>query len=252
MELLRLIKLKQYAANENVKMVMSIDCAATLCGSDFDHDQALKLSGIRKSEYAKKKQLFESLLDLAKKVNLNEICAQLELNDLVKSDAKQLLVEYKKRPTFKDDISSAHCIAMAIYQSGKLRKVKLSKIKSKLITISKLDTGRWKKFEEEWDSWISQDSPLSQASKPKKTSADSPDDTCKQKKSLLLTQMFFNDRFFIFSVDQNPHEQSASNGTQRIESDAESYEDWRDRMIRRAKCELEKREQNNTRMIPAQ
>lgn len=176
MELVRLIKLKQYAVNDNIKAVMSIDCAATLCGDDFDHEQALSLSGLKKTDYARKKHLFETLLDLAKKLNLNEICAQLEINDVIKNDAKQLLNEYKKRTTFKDDINSAHCITMAIHQSCKLRKTKVNKIKSKLIALSKLDSARWKKFEEEWDRWIQESSPLSQKSNTKSASTESHGD----------------------------------------------------------------------------
>lgn len=141
-------------------MVLCLDCASMLCASGIDSKEAIKLSGLKKLEYNRQKQLFEKLLSLTKKVNLNEICAQLGLDDVIKSDVSTLLMKYSKRKDFKDDISSAHCIAMAIYQVWNYRKQKGSGVKQRLIALSKLNTGKWKEFEADWAKWIEQESPL--------------------------------------------------------------------------------------------
>lgn len=155
-----MIKTKGFAGSEPTKIVLCIDCASTLCASGIDHAEALKLSGLKKMEYNRNKQLFEKLLSLTKKINLNEICAQLELNDVIKNDAAALLTKYSKKKDFKDDINSAHCIAMAIYQVWIYRKQKGSGVKQRLITLSKLNTTKWKEFEADWTKWIDEESPL--------------------------------------------------------------------------------------------
>lgn len=143
-------------------MVFSIDCAASIYGNDAcDLEQALKLSGLKKSEYGRKKQIFETLLEIAKKLTLSEICAQLALNDVIKNDAEQLLKAYsRKKQLCSSDIDSPHNLSMAIYQCCKRKKMKITKIKSQLGSISRLDSGQWKKFEEEWDKWIEQEQPF--------------------------------------------------------------------------------------------
>lgn len=147
-------------AAEPTKWVLCLDCASTLCASAFDLKKAIELSGGKKGEYGRKKQLFEKLLSLDKKINLNEICAQLELNDVMKSDVAALLSKYSKRTDFKDDINSAHCVAMAIYQVWNHRKQKRSGVKQRLVALSKLNTTKWKEFEADWAKWIEEESPL--------------------------------------------------------------------------------------------
>lgn len=166
-ELLRLINLKQSAWNETLKIVMSINCAADECGTDFDHESAMKRCNLRKKEYNKQKELFEKLLNLSRGLSLSEICAQFELNDAMKNTAAQLLNEYKKRQTLLSDINSQQALSsMAIYQSCKLKKFKgLTSIKTKLIQLSKLNPNSWKQLETEWNSWIEKSSPLSEQKK---------------------------------------------------------------------------------------
>lgn len=157
-------------------MILCIDCASTLCACGIDSTEALKLSGLQKTEYNRKKQLFEKLLSLNKRINLNEICAQLELNEAMKSDVTALLIKYSMKKDFKDDINSAHCIAMAIYQVWNHRKQKSSGVKQRLIALSKLNKTKWKEFESEWAKWIEKESPLNRNvkanAKPEQSIAD--------------------------------------------------------------------------------
>lgn len=161
MELLRLINLKPSSKTlkENAKILICIECASILCGTDLDHQDAVNLSVLSKNEYNRQKDMIEKLLNLNKKLTLDEICAQLEINDRLKNDARQLLDAYTAKNSYYCDIDSAQ--AMAIYQSLKLRKVKNTAAKVKLMQLSKLTkTKLWKQLEEQWDNWIEKCTPL--------------------------------------------------------------------------------------------
>lgn len=152
--------------NDTVKIILSIDCAANSCGNEFDHDQAIKLSSLKKKDYNRQKELFEKLLDISKELSLTEICAQLELNDAIKNCATRLLTEFKKKQVYTNDVHSQKFLSsMAIYQSCKLKKCKTLHIKPKLIHISKLSLKLWKQLEQEWNEWIHKFSPLSDCKK---------------------------------------------------------------------------------------
>lgn len=162
-ELLRLINLKLSSTitNQTAKWILSIDCASIVCGTDLDHRQAVKLSGLKESDYNRQKDLVEKVLNLRKQLTLDEICAQLEINERSKNDARQLFNEYVSKNSFYDDTNSAPILVMAIHQSLKLRKMKNSSaIKSKLMQLSKLKSKEWKQLEEEWDNWIEKFKPL--------------------------------------------------------------------------------------------
>lgn len=144
-------------------MILSIELASILCGTDVDHRHAIKLSGLNSAEYTRQKDLIEKLLKLNKQLSLDEICAQLEINDRLKSDASQLFNEYIAKNQLYDDANRAPYMAMAIYQSLKLRKEKTTAVKSKLMQIGKITSKQWKPLEEHWDSWIDKCKPLTAA-----------------------------------------------------------------------------------------
>lgn len=221
-------------------MILCIDCASTLCASGIDFTRALELSGLKKMEYNRKKQLFEKLLSLTKKINVNEICAQLELNDVIKSDVIALLAQYVKRKNFKDDINSAHCVAMAIYQAWKHRKQKGCGVKQRLIALSKLNSTKWKEFEAVWDKWIEQELPLKRNVKARAKAEQILVDCegiqmCKRS----FLKFIYSLKLFILFKDQSPSDEKENMSTpDGIE--LEPYEHWRDRMITIAKAELAK------------
>lgn len=159
---MRLVKLKSTStiAKETAKIVLCIEWASILCGTNLDHDQAVKLSGLNKTDYKRQKDLIDKLLSLSKKLTLDEICAQLEINDRLKNDARQLFNQYIANESHCGDANSTSILAMAIYQSLKLRKMKNSQAKASLLHISKLNPKAWKQLEEHWDTWIEKFSPL--------------------------------------------------------------------------------------------
>lgn len=164
-ELLRLIELRKATINPTVKIYLSIHCAATLCGTEFDPNDVIKSSGLNEKAYTKQKELFEKLLDLDKKWTLDEMCSKFEMNDALKNDASQLLKEYKRKRPLLNEIDNASYLAMAIYQSFKFRKMKTTGIKAKLVQFSRLSNKTWKALEEEWINWIEKDSPLANQAK---------------------------------------------------------------------------------------
>lgn len=165
LELLRLIDMKvKSITNQAAKCVLSIECASILCGTDLDHQQAVKLSGLKPAEYKRQKDLTEKLLNLNKTLTLDEICAQLEISDRMKNDARILFNEYKAKGSFFDESNSTPILAMAIYQSVKQRKDKqVSATKASLLQFSKMKSKAWKQMEDEWDNWIEKCKPLEKA-----------------------------------------------------------------------------------------
>lgn len=146
---------KACTIKETAKIIICINCAAISCNADFDRGQAISLSGLKEKEYIRQKELFESLLDLSKKISMDEICAQLGISDVLKNDAAQLFNEYKKRNAFLSDVENPCFATMAVYQSCKLKGKKDASVhRSKLMQLSKLNNKAWKHLEDEWNKWI--------------------------------------------------------------------------------------------------
>lgn len=163
MELLRLTNLKASSTitNQTAKLVICIDCASILCGIEINHREAVKFSGAKtESEYNRQKELIQKLLNLNKSLTLDEICAQLEISERSKSDARQLFNAYTANQ-FGDADNVAH-MAMAIHQSLKLRKEKNAAAK-KLAQLGHLKPKQWKELENNWDNWIEKSKPLTAA-----------------------------------------------------------------------------------------
>lgn len=155
MELFPELKLKQSVLNDTAKMVLCIDCAATSLNIAFSLDDAIKLSGLKKVQYAKQKDIYENHLGLRKKLSLHGICAQLEVGEAIRIGADQLLKEYKKTHECVEDVyENPQYLAMAIYQSCRIRKFKQSSVKTSLIQVSRLNTKMWKELEDRWTKWM--------------------------------------------------------------------------------------------------
>lgn len=155
-ELYRRFNLKN-ASNiqENSKIVFCLQSASNLMGTPFEHsDVAHSLSGLKKTEYQRQRQNFEKLLNLTKQLEVSDICSKYELPDTIRTLAVQILKKYEKYAQNKDDVRASQSIAMAVFQSCKIKKKKLSKIKSSLIATSTLDNAKWKRLEEQWDKWM--------------------------------------------------------------------------------------------------
>lgn len=203
-------------------VIFSLESASTLCGTAFDHlDEAIKLSGLNKKEYGRQKKTFDKLLGLTRQLHLKDICLQFELPQSVQLNAQRLLKAYEMSGNFTDDIQSAHCLAMAVYECCKQQKIKFKAIKSKLSALSGLDSGQWKRLEEQWDKWI------------------------------LSAEPFKEKRIPITSVENERNVENerdlidpASSPVKTDEAKIQSYEEWKASMVAKAMAEINK--QNDT------
>lgn len=167
-ELHRLIQMKrEFTENDQVKILLSIDCGAALNGIQCNSDDLLKFSGLKRNDYGNKRQKFEQSLNLAKKITLTEICAMLELNETIQFDAEYLLNEYKRKMFLKDADSFALLMAMAVFQTCKFRSIKMNK--SKLLALKGMEAVKssWKKLEDEWNQWMEKETPFEKRAKTK-------------------------------------------------------------------------------------
>ncbi|XP_017066675.1 origin recognition complex subunit 6 [Drosophila eugracilis] len=157
-ELVRLLELRSsnvpLQINEYGKIVLCADLASSLLGIMFDKEQALKLSGLRRSHYLNNKRMFEKLLDMNKVASVNDICVQLGLNEVLRK-AEELMTLFKAVAATEDtdtDTTHPQYAAMAVFQACRLLKKKVSK--SKLMPFSNLRPTQFQQLEQQWDRMI--------------------------------------------------------------------------------------------------
>uniref|UniRef100_A0A1I8M4H2 Origin recognition complex subunit 6 n=1 Tax=Musca domestica TaxID=7370 RepID=A0A1I8M4H2_MUSDO len=229
-ELVRLLELRStnvpLQINEYGKIVLCGDIAATLLGIAFDKEQALKLSGLRKSHYTNHKRMIEKLLDLNKLVGVNDICIQLNLQE-VKKKADELLELYRKVvASEQNDVDDTHpqYASMAVFMACKLCQKKVSK--TKIMPFSNLRPTQWQQLEQRWEKLIA---------KHYKNTMDSK-----------------------LKVDEENNDENKENGTDKGKGDTkkerrieiEDYEKWKKRMLEMAKAKLKEEEQRSSTETP--
>ncbi|KAI8124824.1 Origin recognition complex subunit 6 [Lucilia cuprina] len=224
-ELVRLLELRStnvpLQINEYGKIVLCADIAATLMGIPFDKEQALKMSGLRKSHYANNKRMFEKLLDLNKLVGVNDICLQLNLNQVNKK-AEELLELYRKVITSEQssdvDISHPQYAAMAVFSACKLCKQKVSK--TKLMPFSNLKPSQWQQLEQRWEKFMA------------KHYNDALDNKLKKQNS--------EDQATATATDDDSSKKTYSD--KKLRNEIEDYEKWKKRMLAMAHAKLKEQE----------
>ncbi|XP_075168864.1 origin recognition complex subunit 6 [Haematobia irritans] len=221
-ELVRLLELRStnvpLQINEYGKIVLCADIAATLLGIAFDKEQALKLSGLKKSQYINNKRMFEKLLDLNKLIGVNDICIQLSLQE-VKMKANELLELYRKVVANEQaDIDDSHpqYASMAVFMACKLCQKKISK--TKIMPFSNLRPVQWQQLEHRWETLIA-----------------------KHYKNTMDNKLKVQD-----ANEQNePNEKINSNNSGQPKKDrieVEDYEKWKKRMLAMAETKLKQQQ----------
>ncbi|KAH8405710.1 hypothetical protein KR215_007151 [Drosophila sulfurigaster] len=155
-ELLRLVELRStnvpLQINEYGKIVLCADLASTLLDIGFDKEQALKLSGLRKSHYVNNKRMFEKLLDLNKLPSVNDICVQLSLNEVARKSEELLTLFKDIASNTMQDADHPQYAAMAVFQACRLLKKKVAK--TKIMPFSNLRPTQWQQLEHQWELMI--------------------------------------------------------------------------------------------------
>ncbi|XP_030383114.1 origin recognition complex subunit 6 [Scaptodrosophila lebanonensis] len=214
-ELMRLLELRStnvpLQINEYGKIVLCGDLASTILGIAFDKEQALKLSGLRKTHYMNNKRMFEKLLDLNQLASVKDICLQLGLNDVARK-AEELLQLYNNIGITENadiDITHPQYAAMAVFYACRLLKRKVSK--TKLMPFSNLRPSQWHQLEQRWERSISK---------------------------------HHKDPIFTTDVERNfkqNQEENIANGSKNIKPqkpETEDYEKWKSRMLAMAQAKL--------------
>ncbi|XP_033247491.1 origin recognition complex subunit 6-like [Drosophila miranda] len=221
-ELVRLLELRStnvpLQINEYGKIVLCADLASCLLGIGFDKEQALKLSGLRKSHYLNNKRMFEKLLDLNKLVSVNDICVQLSLNEVTRK-AEELMNLFKGLVSAEEnDIDTAHpqYAAMAVFLACRLLKKKVSK--PKLMPFSNLRPTQWQQLEQQWERMITKHY--------KENKVVSPGDLDEKLKP--------------------SQQENLTNGSKKsLKPEIEDYEKWKSRMLAMAQAKLREMEASN-------
>lgn len=137
--------------NEYGKIVLCADLASNLLEIGFDKEQALKLSGLRKTHYVNNKRMFEKLLDLNKIPSVSDICVQLSLSEVTRK-AEELLALFKLVVGENPDADHPQYAAMAVFHACRLLKKKV--YKTKIMPYSNLRPSQWQQLEHQWERMI--------------------------------------------------------------------------------------------------
>ncbi|XP_068147152.1 origin recognition complex subunit 6 [Drosophila tropicalis] len=221
-ELVRLLELRSsnvpLQINEYGKIVICADLASCLLAIGFDKEQALKLSGLRKSHYQNTKRTLEKLLDLNKLVSVNDICVQLNLNE-VSRKAGELMTLFKAVVASENseiDTDHPQYAAIAVFHACRLMKHKVSK--TKLMPFSNLRPTQWQQLELQWERMITKHY---KEVKDIGNSANDLEDKLKQSQqdNILKTQT-----------------------AKKSQPETEDYDKWKCRMLAMAQAKLEELE----------
>ncbi|KAM7341801.1 origin recognition complex subunit 6 [Cochliomyia hominivorax] len=223
-ELVRLLELRStnvpLQINEYGKIVLCADIAANLMGVPFDKEQAMKMSALRKSHYANNKRMFEKLLDLNKLVGVNDICLQLNLNQVNKK-AEELLELYRQvvaKEQSDIDVNHPQYAAMAVFMACKLSKQKVSK--TKLMPFSNLRPAQWQQLEQRWEKFMA------------RYYNDNMDNKLKKQNSEDQITKNNGDDGDVKKLNEN----------KKIRTEIEDYDKWKKRILAMAQAKLKEQE----------
>uniref|UniRef100_A0A1A9W741 Origin recognition complex subunit 6 n=1 Tax=Glossina brevipalpis TaxID=37001 RepID=A0A1A9W741_9MUSC len=154
-ELMRLLEVKSanvpLQVNEYAKIILCGNIAANILGAACDKEQAIKISGLRKTQYVNNRRMLEKLLDLNKPLVIKEVCIQLNLGDVWRKAEELLQLYHSVMISEKIDVDIKHpqYTVMAIYMACKVCKKKVSK--PKLFPLSNLRPTQWQQLEHKWE-----------------------------------------------------------------------------------------------------
>ncbi|GAB0097170.1 Origin recognition complex subunit 6 [Sergentomyia squamirostris] len=149
----RLLSLKQNSMTSSIgeiaKVVICIDLAASIIGISFDTNTALKICGLKKSNYANYRRIIQKLIGGTSSVGVPELCLQLGLPAHVQEAAIEELPKYLKFiQRNATDSSNPQYAAVVLYGVARSRKIKVSKVA--FCNTCSLKKDQWKILEDSW------------------------------------------------------------------------------------------------------
>lgn len=217
----RLLQTKTVAGTnltDTSKLVICLDLAASICGADLDVKTAIKYSGLKPIAYSSNRKTVENLLEInSSKLTVAQMCVTLQCTG-IQEVAEKILEEYQRHSKVELDMNLPQYVCMAVYQAGRINKVKVSKVK--INEKCRLKPAQWAMLEADWTKFVNEKF----ASAPKKRGRPA--------KSAVI-------------ADENQEMEIDTKEETSTETDTEPYEDWRRRMLESAYKELEMREKEN-------
>ncbi|CAF4859723.1 unnamed protein product [Pieris macdunnoughi] len=217
----RLLQIKSTPGNnfsDTSKIVILLDLAASLLGTNFDQKTAVKYSGLKGPSYRNTRKVIENLLELDnEKLSISTLCLNLQCTG-VQDLAESIMKEYETSSKVVLDLTLPHYVCMAVYQACRINKVKITK--SKIIEKSRLKPGQWSELDAEWTKIVDE-------------------------KFLVVKKRGQPPKVVI--ENENEMEIDTSPIKETTETKIEPYEDWKRRMLEQAYKEL--RELENKKRI---
>lgn len=164
-ELHRLIEMKTKHINSTVKIILSIECAATILGQPYEKEDAQKLTNLGGKEYKRQMEMFKKLLNINKQITVRDFCLRLELSTNIQESANQLLKAYRTQLHCDEDVNERQYVAMAVCLAAKYHKIKGNKVRREMKAQSGLNSSQWETLEERWTGWIEKAKPLDEKKK---------------------------------------------------------------------------------------
>lgn len=194
---------------------------------------------MRTNDYLRQRRTVEKLLGMAKQITVAELCVQLDLHRTVEQAATRMFGVYRDRAQIDDqsDFTHPQYAAMSVYQCCKAMRVKVSR--ATLLRHSHLRGVQWTLLERDWTKCMGQADGLLATMREVEAR-----EAAAQKKAAEARDA---------EIDERMTEASAKKmgGGRRETVVAESYEAWRDRMLRKAYAELAAMETGGAEMAVA-
>ncbi|XP_046973594.1 origin recognition complex subunit 6 [Vanessa cardui] len=216
----RLLQTKSIAGSsitDTSKIVICLDLAASIYGSDLDNKAAIKYSGLKGPSYLNCKKVVENLLEINNdKLTVHFLCVSMQCTG-VQSLAENILEEYQRQAKTDIDLNLPQYVCMAVYQACRVNKVKISK--SKIIERSRLKSAQWTKLDADWTKFVDEKfATVKKRGRPPKAIEKNDDDK-------------------LMEVDSQITKEE-----KQSEPQIEPYEDWKKRMLETAYKELKELE----------
>lgn len=168
---------------------------------------------------------------MAKQITVPELCVQLDLPQRVQPQAARMFAVYRERAQIDDqsDFTHPQYAAMSVYQCCKAMHVKVSR--ATLLRHSHLRGAQWTLLEKDWTKCMGSSEQLLASMKLEESRLTKEAERRADEEDLKAT----NDR----------QQQTRATGKREV---VETYENWRDRMLKEAYAKLAATEKSDVNM----
>lgn len=136
--------------NDCAKAILCLDISCELLKIAFDTKDGIQYSSLRKSNYINYRSTFMKLMDLNKKLEIEDVMMKMGLSNVyVEKNAKRIYQEHEQNARELTDLDHPMIVTMSVYQACKLEKLIVAK--KSFIALSNLKNFQWSIMEKSWD-----------------------------------------------------------------------------------------------------